>query len=234
MGYLQATAVCGARVGGSEMWNNITCALVWPTGKAYFFSGNEYVRYDIKADRVDDGYPLPIAGNWRGLWSPAGAGVVWPNGKAYFLRGAEYVRYDIAADRPDSGYPRPIAGNWKGLSLSRVDAAVVWPTNNKAYLFGHYDTGAPFGADGYVRYDVAKDQQDPGYPTSVSANWKGLNSPIDAAVVWNNGKAYFFQGLFYSRYDIQADRVDAGYPRPILNNWPGIPIAPPGPPHPVN
>ena len=60
----------------------------------------------------------------------------------------------------------------------------------------------------------------------------GGSAGADAAVVWPNGKAYFFQGLFYSRYDIKADRVDAGYPRPILNNWPGIPIAPPG--HPVD
>src|SRR6185437_15783948 len=78
-GLFSGVAVCSARVGGSEMWNSIGCALVWP------------------------------------------------NGKAYFLRGNEYVRYDIKADRPDSGYPLPIAGNWKGLSLSRVDAALVWP-----------------------------------------------------------------------------------------------------------
>jgi hypothetical protein len=60
----------------------------------------------------------------------------------------------------------------------------------------------------------------------------GMWNSIGCALVWPNGKAYFFQGLFYSRYDIKADRVDAGYPRPILNNWPGIPIAPPG--HPVD
>lgn len=210
------------------MWTKIDSALVWPNGKAYFFFGDEYVRYDIEADRVDDGYPLPIAGNWPGLWVPVGAGVVWPNDKAYFLRGGDYVRYDITEDRVDDGYPLPIAGNWRGLSLSRVDAAIVWP-NNKAYLFGHYNTGAPFGADGYVRYDIDQDQQDPGYPASVEANWPGLHSPIDAVAVWPNGKAYFFQGNWYSRYDIKADSVDDGYPLPILDNWPGIPITAPGP-----
>jgi len=213
------------------MWPSVDSCLVWPNGKAYLFFGNEYVRYDISADRVDAGYPLPVAGNWRGLWAPVGAGVVWPNGKAYFLRGNEYVRYDIAADRVDNGYPLPIAGNWSGLSLSRVDAAVVWP-NDKAYLFGHYDTGAPFGADGYVRYDVAADRQDAGYPASVPANWPGLSMPINAAVVWPNGKAYFFHGNWYSRYDIAADRVDDGYPLPIAGNWPGVPVTPPAPPPP--
>ena len=104
-------------------------------GSAAWQSGNEYVRYDIESDRVDPGYPNPIAGNWPGLWSPAGAGVVWPNGKVYFFRDSEYVRYDIASDRVDPGYPKPIARNRPRLSLSRVDAAVVWP-NSKAYLFG--------------------------------------------------------------------------------------------------
>jgi Hemopexin len=208
------------------MWPTIDTSIIWPNGKAYFFFGSEYVRYDIEQDRVDDGYPLQIEGNWTGLWSPVGTGVVWPNGKVYFLRGIEYVRYDIEQDRVDDGYPLPIEGNWQGLSLSRVDAAVVWP-NDKAYLFGHYDTGAPFGADGYIRYDIENDRQDEGYPASVDANWSGLVPPINSAVVWPNGKAYFFQGNWYYRYDIEADRVDDGYPLPIAGNWPGMPVAPP-------
>jgi Hemopexin len=208
------------------MWTQISSSIVWPNGKAYLFSGGEYVRYDIASDRVDPGYPQPIAGNWPGLWSPVGVGVVWPNGKVYFLRGSQYVRYDIASDRVDPGYPQPIAGNWPGLSLNRVDAAVVWP-NNKAYLFGLVGNG--FGRIAYVRYDIASDRQDEGYPASIEQNWQGLTPPINSGIVWPNGKAYFFAGGYYVRYDIASDRVDPGYPQPIAGNWPGVPIAPPTP-----
>jgi hypothetical protein len=217
------------------MWTQIDSCLAWPNGKAYMFSGDEYLRYDIATDKVDPGYPAKIAGRWPGLWSPAGAGVVWPNGKAYFFRGHEYVRYDIASDKVDPGYPAPIAGRWPGLSLSRVDAAVVWP-NGKAYLFGVYPTGGTepnFGQYGYVRYDIAGDRQDDGYPTHLEPNWKGLAAPvINACAVWPNGKAYFFFGGEYFRYDISGDRVDPGYPAQIAGNWPGVPIAPPTPPRP--
>jgi hypothetical protein len=116
---------------------------------------------DAKTDKVDPGYPVPIAGNWPGF-PPAfaagvSAGVMWNNGKAYYFKGNQYLRYDVAADKVDPGYPLPIAGQWPGL----------WPDN------------------------------------------------IDAGVVWPNGKAYFFKGSQYTRYDIAADKADAGYPLPI-------------------
>jgi hypothetical protein len=45
----------------------IDSAVVWPTNKAYFFSGHEYTRYDIGGDQPDPGYPRPIADNWPGV-----------------------------------------------------------------------------------------------------------------------------------------------------------------------
>jgi uncharacterized membrane protein len=46
---------------------------------------------------------------------------------------------------------------------------------------------------------------------------------IDAGVVLNNGKAYFFKGPKYLRYDIAGDRVDNGYPAAIAGHWRGLP-----------
>ncbi|MBV5337687.1 MAG: hypothetical protein J0653_07035, partial [Deltaproteobacteria bacterium] len=69
-----------------------------------------YVRYDMKSDRTDPGYPKPISNeNWPGVpwYDGIDAAVNWGNGKAYFFKGGEYVRYDVKADRVDPGYPKP-------------------------------------------------------------------------------------------------------------------------------
>jgi hypothetical protein len=95
----------------------IDAVVLWNNGKAYFFRGSEYIRYDVAADRADEGYPRPIAENWPGVFAEdIDAAVLWDNGKAYFFRGSEYVRYDVTTDQADEGYPRPIAGNWPGVT----------------------------------------------------------------------------------------------------------------------
>jgi hypothetical protein len=193
---------------------------VWPNGKVYLFKGSQYMRYDLATDKVDAGWPKPIAGNWHGF--PANfatginAAVMWSNGKAYFFKGNEYVRFDVAADKVDPGYPKPIAGNWPGLWSGHVDAAIVWP-NGKAYFFR---------GSQYLRYDLATDSVDKDWPKAIQGNWQGFpasfTAGINAAVMWTNGKAYFFKGAEYIRYDIAADKVDAGYPKPIAGNWTGL------------
>jgi hypothetical protein len=193
---------------------------IWPNGKAYLFNGPQYFRYNPKADRVDPGYPAAIAGNWPGFPPDFQAGIdaeiVWSRQKVYFFKGDQYLRYDIATDRVDPGYPLAIAGHWPGLWTSNIDAGVVWP-NGKAYFFR---------GSQYIRYDIATDKADPGYPAAIQDGWPGFPpsfaAGVDDAVVWNNGKAYFFKGSEYIRYDIAADKTDAGYPQPIAGSWKGL------------
>jgi hypothetical protein len=95
--------------------------VVWPNGKAYFFSGDQYIRYDIAADRAEDGYPKDIASAWPGVFArDIDAVLVWPDGKAYFFSGDQYIRYDVAKDQADAGYPKPVKGNWPGLAFNGI------------------------------------------------------------------------------------------------------------------
>jgi hypothetical protein len=197
---------------------------------AYFFKGGQFVRYDVAADKVMDGVrPLDARQwpNWPATWtSGINAAVDLGNGNVYFFKGSQYLRYNIPEKRVDDGYPQPIAGKWPGFPdawSAGVDAAINWG-NGKLYFFK--------GAQ-YLRYDIATDQVDDGYPRPLNAetwpHWpKAWNSGVNAAVNWGNGKIYFFKGNQYLRYDIAADTVDEDYPSPIAGNWPGLIEALPG------
>jgi hypothetical protein len=139
----------------------------------------------------------------------------------YFFRGAQYVRYDVLDDRVADGYPLAVGDQWAGLRDLGfdvgIDAVVDW-YNGKLYFFKD---------SRYVRYDVAGDRVDDGFPLSIADQWPGMaaagfGTGIDAAVNWQNGKAYFFKGGQYVRYDLAADRVDDGYPLSIGDQWPGM------------
>lgn len=190
-----------------------TVPLVWPDGKAYFFRGDRYYRFDASAAHPDAGYPRPISSAWKGLYPrDIGAAVPWNNGKVYFFRGNGYIAYDIAQDRAEPG-PRYIGRFWQGVWPDGVDAGVLW-NNGKAYFFrGAY----------YLRYDVAKDRIDPGYPKTIASGWPGVfPEGIDGVALWPDGTAYFFRGSEHIKYDVAADRAFPGYPRPISQRWPGL------------
>jgi len=151
------------------------------------------------------------------------AAINWPGGKAqFFLSDGTYVRYDIAADRADPGYPKPVDdGTWPGMGGYGTKIIAAFNTRDNKAIF-ILSTGD------YLRYDIASDRVDPGYPRPVNdETWPGLEpfaSSISGAINWANGKVYiFFSDGRYVRYDIAADHVDAGYPKPINEQtWPGL------------
>ena len=144
--------------------------------KAYFFlRDGTYLRYDIPNDSVDPGYPQPVDDRtWPGLggYGPYMYGALnWPGGKIqFFFSDGTYIRYDLKSDRADPGYPKPInAKTWPGLApyANTLSAAINW-RDGKAYFF--LDDGR------YLRYDIAQDSVDQGYPKSTAANWPGLGN----------------------------------------------------------
>jgi hypothetical protein len=155
--------------------NRIVAAFDGADGKAYIvLTKGQYIRYDVKADRVDDGYPKSIDnGTWPGVGAYANSILAvtnWPGDKLQiFLTDGRYIRYDNAADRAEKGYPQPINDKtWPGLTpYAKHLAGMIQWENGKIYMF--LDTGD------YLRYDAAADRVDDGYPKTVSnANWPGL------------------------------------------------------------
>ena len=159
-----------------------------PAGtKAYFFRSNSYVRYDRDDDKVDAGWPKLIADEWQGMAavgfaSGLDAAVNWGNGKAYFFKGGKYLRYDIAGDKVDAGWPKLIADEWQGMAAagfaSGLDAVVNWG-NGKAYFFK---------GNKYLRYDIAGDKVDAGWPKLIANEWRGMatagfGAGLDAAII---------------------------------------------------
>ncbi|OWQ90894.1 hypothetical protein CDN99_12090 [Roseateles aquatilis] len=111
--------------------SKIDAAVNWGNGIAYFFRRDQYVRYNIAADRVEFG-PVTIASAWTAL--PAefqrdlDAVVHWGNDRAYFFKGNRYLRYDTTSDTVDVG-PTEIAVNWTALPTafqSNLESAVNW------------------------------------------------------------------------------------------------------------
>jgi len=141
-------------------------------GKAYFFKGGEYARYDWKSDSGDAGFPQPLSA-W-GLPGDFGTGIAaclngeGPfEGKAFFFKNDSYVRYDWTTERIDAGYPQPLSTwNLPGVFATGFDACLNGRGSykGKAYFFK---------GDSYCRYDWATDKPDQ-EPRVLLRNWPGL------------------------------------------------------------
>ncbi len=46
---------------------DLDAAFNYGNGKAYFFKGDQYIRYDLATGKVDEGYPKSISRGWKGL-----------------------------------------------------------------------------------------------------------------------------------------------------------------------
>jgi len=203
-------------------------AVRWPGDKAQFLlSDGTYIRYDLRADRADKGYPQPVDDQtWPGLGPYARlilAACNGPEGKVYFfLSNGQYLRYDIGGDKIDRGYPKPIDDtSWPGLGRysGALSSALTWKDGKIQFFLTNGQ---------YIRYDVKADRADPGYPKAIDdGSWAGLAEYKNLlAGMFNreNGKAYIFlKDGRYVRYDVEADRVDPGYPKAIDEaTWPGM------------
>jgi hypothetical protein len=179
---------------------------------AYFFKGDQYIKYDWQQDKPVEGYPQQLSAwklpsNFQSNIDAAFNGSGAYEGKAYFFKDTEYVRYDWATGAPDEGYPKPIAAwNFPESFSNGIDAALegIGNNSNKIYFFKNNQ---------YIRYNLNSDTTDDGYPLSIDA-WsvkEDFTTGVDAVINGKEaylGKAYFFKGDAYMRYDWATDTCD--------------------------
>ena len=59
----------------------LDAAFVWAKNrKTYFFSGNQYWRYNEYKSEIEEGYPMDIRDRWRGVPGEITAGFTWSDG----------------------------------------------------------------------------------------------------------------------------------------------------------
>ncbi|MBT5229684.1 MAG: hypothetical protein HOM11_05350 [Methylococcales bacterium] len=92
------------------------------SNKMYFFKSNQYWRWDIAKQKMDDGYPKRIGQGWNGLPSSSLDMAVYSGldnaetaHKLYLFQGNRYWRWDLNTDLLDTGYPKPVNDNWPDL-----------------------------------------------------------------------------------------------------------------------
>jgi hypothetical protein len=221
---------------------SVEAAINWGNGKAYFFgyapgsSAMQYVRYDIKADKADAGYPKAVNDStWPGLYIDyITAAINWGNGKAYIFgyidgyEGLYYSRFDIANNRTDDGYPLPVTDEyWPGLSVLPDITAALDIGDGNVYFFG-YNQDISYSQLGVTFNKASNYVTD--YPEEVTYENMGGNllTNITAAVDWSS-RFYLFGWIegdtlpAYERFTLSTGAMDSGYPRVTdAKMWPGL------------
>ena len=82
-----------------------------------------------------------------------------------------YYAWDVTTGKMDPGYPFLTQDKWPGLWITGqgFTAAFVWPKPIDGKLKAYF-----FQRGLYMRYDIADNRVDPGYPQPIQGNWRGL------------------------------------------------------------
>ena len=117
-------------------------------GKAYFFFGREYYRFDMALDRMDVG-PLSVTKYWPGVPDDfIDTGVRLDDGNACLFHGATCTRFNMRDNKALDGYPRPVVDDWPGMPNARINAAMNFG-NGSIYFFVDHN---------YTRFDLGSEQ----------------------------------------------------------------------------
>ncbi|WP_432141528.1 hemopexin repeat-containing protein [Streptomyces sp. bgisy084] len=210
---------------GTRFDNQIDAALIKEsaTDEAWFFCGDQYVRYNHATNQIVSG-PRSIRDGWTGLQGTSfvnGIDAAFPldgSDLVYLFRGDQCIRYDPLTDASDP--VRSIGEAWPGLANTRfanqIDAAVEVIGTKQVWFFS---------GDQYARYDTENEQITIG-PKSISEGWPGLRpdftTDLDAAVTrGSDNEVWLFKRNRCIKYDRDNNTILAG-PNAITEGWSGL------------
>ena len=203
----------------------------------YFFKTRQYIRWDIDAERLFDGYPRDISQGWPGLpdiypGTPLAGAIhvpAWNNRIVFFFKGQPAaVTWDVRNHRPDPD-PVPIA---RMLPSRLTEGGAFAPVHVDR---GHHKAVYVFRGDEYTRFTITGSDwpqaEDDGYPNKIGNGWTGglsVAPTCGVSVQWTNRskavsahKLYFFLGELYTRWDITSHSNN--YRLDIPSGWKGWP-----------
>jgi len=126
--------------------------------------------------------------------------------------------------------PRPNTTPRPGIGFPNVDGGSDGPTNTGSSLCTNpsIDTifrsasGHTYVFQGDQYWRLTEDSVAEGYPRSITSDWAGLPTNIDAAFTWQDTRStYIFKGEVYWKFIDMTP--ESGYPKPISEGFPGIP-----------
>ncbi|MDM8561290.1 hemopexin repeat-containing protein [Candidatus Parabeggiatoa sp. HSG14] len=130
--------------------------------KLFFLKGDQCVRLDIEANRIDNGYPKPIAEEWPGVtFERIDAVLPVDSETIYFFMEKQYIRYNPVKHQVESGYPQQISARWNGITFDKIDAAFL-REDKRVYFFRR---------DEYILYDTVKHLSEWVYPKFLVGNY---------------------------------------------------------------
>jgi len=199
-----------------------TAAVNWENGKVYFFKGDQFLRYDLKTNRADPGFPARIFDQWEMpfRWN-VDAGIMVGT-TAYFFSGDSYIEFDTKTEALDPkclvlGCPPKMAERWSDWPATwtgrRVDAAANWH-NGKAYFFSGQEC---------FSYDLEAKKMDAGYPRKIAEEFPGLpfKDNLDRVIAADVHHVYFFAGNRWCSYSPEKKQVISVF-EDFRGDWPNI------------
>lgn len=145
-------------------------------GKAYFFKGSQFLRYDLESNKADSGYPQSIAAAWPDLERfrrgarDLDAALAVSEQEIYFFQGSQFIRYDLKAGRAAADYPLEISDlTWPGLA--------VWPLGIDAAVRRDSETAYLFNGHEYIRFSLKRHEADNRVPRAVNnSSWTRIQN----------------------------------------------------------